>query len=603
MNLNIRLCGIILSFAASLSVTAAIPDGYYDSLEGLSKAQLKDAAKKRVRSHKAVSYNSGTWEAFEKTDVKIVNGREAWWDMYSDNVVYVSEGHPGLNIEHSVANSWWGGSNNDAYKDLFHLNPSNSEANGWKSNYPLGVVVEVKVTNKGVRYDNGVTKVGKPASGTSGGASLVYEPADCYKGDFARAFFYMFTVYDDISWMTSSSDRNYMFDGSAWPSLRPWAYELLLEWARLDPVDDKEINRNEAIYAIQGNRNPYIDIPELAEYVWGSKTSEPFHLGAVADPAVAMPQFEGYPESCKWWEPFTLRISCTEGEIEYAFGNDAFSAYSAAGIEVPQAEYAGQQLKVRARTRLGAGEEARYSSVATLLLTAVDPTLPEPEEGTWTRIQSGDELSENDIYALVETTGDYVMSYNVSSSKSASMLEPTASTAGYSDASKSVITELPGEAARLKFHASGSNYNIEVADENSAFLGWLCSTSAKNLYLSPEINTGCSASVRLDGTAAVITFSGAVTLQYNVQAPRFTTYTSDQGDIALYRFVKSDDPGLTGVQHYDSAPVVYVSGRDIIAPEGAEAYNAGGMRVPLTSLTSGLYIVRTGTKAVKVIVR
>lgn len=603
MNIRVKFLGISLLLSACFSASAAIPDGYYDSLEGLSKEQLKAAAKKKVRSHKSVTYNSGTWDAFEKTDVRIVNGREAWWDMYSDNVVYVSEGHPGLNIEHSVANSWWGGSKNDAYTDLFHLNPSDSEANGWKSNYPLGIVVEVKVTNKGVRYDNGVTKVGKPASGTSGGASLVYEPADCYKGDFARAFFYMFTVYDDISWMTSSSDRNYMFDGSAWPSLRPWAYEMLLEWSRLDPVDEKELNRNEAIYGIQGNRNPYIDIPDLAEYVWGSKTSEPFHLGATADPALSSPAFEGYPESCKWWKPFTLTIYAPVGEIMYAFGDEPFTPYPEHGIEIPQAEFAGQQLKIRARAQVADGDDVRYSSVASLLLTAVDPSIPEPEAGTWARIQSGDGIDENEIYALVETTGDYVMSYNVSSSKSASMLEPTVAAAGFADTSKGVITQLPAETARLKFHTSGSNYCIEVADENNAFLGWLCSTSAKNLYLSPEISTGCTVSVSLEGTETVISFSGAGTLQYNVQAPRFTTYTSDQGNVALYRFVKADDRGQTGVKMDKELPVVYVIGRDIIAPEGSEAYTISGVRVPLTSLTPGLYLVRTGTATVKVLVK
>lgn len=263
----------------SLTIMAKAPENYYSSLEGLNKADLKKAAKNVARHHTAVSYGDQTWNAFAQTDVRMVNGRAVWWDMYSPNEVAVESGHPGMNIEHSVANSWWGGTKNDAYKDLFHLNPSDADANNWKSNYPLGIVKTVQVTSKGVRYDNGVTKVGNPASGASGGAKYVYEPADCYKGDMARAFMYIFTIYDDIAWMSSSDDRNYMFDGSAYPSLRPWAVDLLLEWSRLDPVDTKETDRNEAIYKIQGNRNPFIDCPDLAEYIWGNKKD----LGFVYD--------------------------------------------------------------------------------------------------------------------------------------------------------------------------------------------------------------------------------------------------------------------------------------------------------------------------------
>lgn len=90
-----------------------------------------------------------------KTDVKVVNGKNYWWDMYSNELVLVSSGHGGLNIEHSVANSWWEGTKNDAYKDIHHLNPSNATANSRKGNFPLGKVGTVTWTN-------GVTTVGKP---------------------------------------------------------------------------------------------------------------------------------------------------------------------------------------------------------------------------------------------------------------------------------------------------------------------------------------------------------------------------------------------------------------------------------------------------------
>lgn len=265
--------------ATAATTLAAAPDGYYNSLEGLTGISLKKAVKSvGTRNHRAISYGDDTWEVFKTSDVRNINGTLYYWDMYSNNNVAVSSGKPNssvMNIEHAVANSWWGGTKNDAYKDCFHLNPSNSDANSRKSNYPMA---EIQTGT----WDNGVTFIGKPKSGQGGGATYVYEPADEYKGDFARAFFYMFTVYDNISW---ASKCDWMFDTGSDLLLKPWAYQLLLRWAKNDPVSQKEINRNEAICKKQGNRNPFIDCPDLAEYIWGSKSGQPFHFDGNTDPA------------------------------------------------------------------------------------------------------------------------------------------------------------------------------------------------------------------------------------------------------------------------------------------------------------------------------
>lgn len=264
--------GFIFLSALALTAGASEPQGYYNSLNGLTGKQLRLAAKAKVRSHTVISYGDNTWDAFEKTDILTENGKNYWWDMYSNNRVLISSGHSGLNIEHSVANSWWGKSKNDAYKDIVHLNPSNSDANSRKGNYPL---TELKT----VRWDNGVTFVGTPASGQGGGSTNGYEPADEYKGDFARVFMYMFTVYDDISWADNTA---WMYNKNRDSEIfQQWAIDLLLKWHRRDPVSEKEIKRNDAIYGIQHNRNPFIDRPELAEYIWGSKKGEPYQPGDI----------------------------------------------------------------------------------------------------------------------------------------------------------------------------------------------------------------------------------------------------------------------------------------------------------------------------------
>ena len=269
-----RRISILVAMAAFAAVAidayAGYPSGYYNSLEGKCGAELMQAVKKVVRNHTAIPYGNSTWEVFLDTDVRMVNGTKCWWDMYSNNNVSVSSGHPGMNIEHSIANSWWGGTKNDAYEDIVHLNPSNADANNRKSNYPIAELGTVT-------WDNGVTFIGKPKSGQGGGATYCYEPCDEYKGDFARVFMYMFTVYDDISWRTSNG-YGYMYDTSDPLMFKQWAKELLIRWSSNDPVSQKELDRNDGIYKHQKNRNPFIDLPELADHIWGSKSKEPFTL-------------------------------------------------------------------------------------------------------------------------------------------------------------------------------------------------------------------------------------------------------------------------------------------------------------------------------------
>ncbi len=259
---------ITLPAFTALDARGGYPEGYYDSLNGKCGVALMKAVKAMAAGHTEISYSSGTWEAFHDTDVRKVNGVDCWWDMYSSNNVPVSSGYPGMNVEHSVANSWWGKTKNAAYKDLVHLNPSNSEANNRKANYPLGEL-------ESITWQNGVTFVGKPKSGQGGGATYCYEPADEYKGDFARVFMYMFTTYDNISWKSNTA---WMYDTSNDLMFKSWAQELLLRWSANDPVSDKERQRNDGIQKHQKNRNPFIDLPDLAEHIWGSKKTVPFSV-------------------------------------------------------------------------------------------------------------------------------------------------------------------------------------------------------------------------------------------------------------------------------------------------------------------------------------
>lgn len=282
--------------AFTMAAIAGYPEGYYDRMDGKSKEELKKAAKQCVINHTRLEYYElpNYWQ-YSDVYPELVNGCKRWWEMYSDEVLLIRPGQTGkqafsankMQREHAVPKSWWK-KNGDveytpAYSDMWNLYPSEPTANGAKSNYPFG---ETRTTI----FDNGVTKVGPPKSGYGGGSYYVFEPADEYKGDFARTIFYMATVYDDLTWV-----YNYMFVNNSYPSLLPWAMNMLLQWSRQDPVSQKEIDRNNIVEQYQGNRNPFIDFPNLAEYIWGLGTDETFYLKDQED-SDPIPPITGDPE-------------------------------------------------------------------------------------------------------------------------------------------------------------------------------------------------------------------------------------------------------------------------------------------------------------------
>lgn len=291
-----RFLLISLLVGAVFSLDAAYRPGYYNQMDGKKKEELKSAVKQCVQNHQTLVYSQlpGYWQY---TDVypELVDGCKRWWDMYSDEMCLIRQGQSAfqsfssyrMQREHSVPKSWWK-RNGDveytpAYSDLWNLYPSNGAANQAKLNYSFGPC-------QTATFDNGVSKVGSPKNGYGGGSSRVFEPADEYKGDFARSMFYMACVYPDINWVI-----NYMFRKESYPTLTNWAMNMLLQWAREDKVSQKEIDRNNLVEQYQGNRNPFVDFPELAEYIWGVRTNETFII-ADQESTDPTPPITGDPE-------------------------------------------------------------------------------------------------------------------------------------------------------------------------------------------------------------------------------------------------------------------------------------------------------------------
>lgn len=258
----------VMTATITASANAGIPEGYYSSLKGKKGAELKTAVYDVIKNAKVLNYGSGegaTWWGFYVTD----NDNGYVIDRYSnERRQFGRRGATvsGMNIEHSFPKSWWGGSTNQAYKDLFNLMPSDSKANSSKSNYGMGKVVRAS-------YDNGCIKVGTGEDGFK-----LWQPSEEYQGDFSRGYMYMATAYQNLTFQ--GEGLNSLVNG--YPTLQEWASKQYIEWAKADPVSQQEIDRNEAICEIQGNRNPFIDFPNLMEYIWGDSVNYAF------DPSTTM---------------------------------------------------------------------------------------------------------------------------------------------------------------------------------------------------------------------------------------------------------------------------------------------------------------------------
>jgi len=266
---SLRIFVFILTLLLSFQcVFAQIPDGYYDAASGQSGETLKTTLHGIIDDHTVKSYDY-LWTAFQTTDKKS-NGKV--WDMYSD----VPDGTPSYeftfgsnqcgnygqegdcyNREHSFPKSWF----NDAspmYSDLFHLVPTDGYVNGKRSNYPFGEVGTATWTS-----ENG-SKLG--TCNYPGYSGTVFEPIDAYKGDFARTYFYMAVRYytEDAGWQNNAA-----VNGS---QLTTYSLNLFYQWHLQDTVSQKEIDRNNAVYSIQHNRNPFIDRPDWVDSLWFPST-------------------------------------------------------------------------------------------------------------------------------------------------------------------------------------------------------------------------------------------------------------------------------------------------------------------------------------------
>ncbi|MES2410800.1 MAG: endonuclease [Bacteroidota bacterium] len=262
----------------------SIPPGYYNTATGTGYT-LKTQLFNIIDDHNDRGY-SGLYTTYLTSDIdSFYENNGTMLDMYTENPIgsecefvygggLQDDGTLGnnecerYNREHTIPQSYFGNGVQPMYSDAHFVVPSDKHVNAQRGDLPYGKVNVANWTST-----NGSKRGSNLNSGYSFGFSgTVFEPIDEFKGDFARLFFYFATRYEsDLVgfYTTSTSLSKVMFDGTADHTFSQTFLNILLTWNTQDPVSTKEIVRNDAIYARQNNRNPYIDHNEYVTAIWG----------------------------------------------------------------------------------------------------------------------------------------------------------------------------------------------------------------------------------------------------------------------------------------------------------------------------------------------
>ena len=254
-------------------VFADIPSGYYNGIENKKDESLRETLSDIIDGHSSIAYGNGMHSYYASTDCD----KDGYiLDMYSKCKFKISDAGSSQqkvcdcwNKEHTVPSSWFK-KTKPAYSDFFHIVPTDARINNFRGNIPYGETNNTDYVTDDANKTKGLGHIG--TSSFSGYTGKVYEPDDEYKGDLARNYLYMITRYMTMNFTQADEGKAVFTYTNKKAYFTSYAISLFMKWHREDPVSQKEIDRNNAIYSgVQHNRNPFIDYPYLAEYLWGKE--------------------------------------------------------------------------------------------------------------------------------------------------------------------------------------------------------------------------------------------------------------------------------------------------------------------------------------------
>lgn len=564
--------------AWALLLGAQVPAGYYSAAQGKCGQALKTALYGCIKDHTKQSYDY-LWTAFKKTDVR-ADGKI--WDMYSNATDYEpggpAQGHnysgegDSYNREHSFPKSW--ANNMDTMMtDLHHLVPTDGYVNNRRSNYPFG-----ETNGETYKSANGFSKLG--ACTTAGYTGTVFEPNDEYKGDFARIYFYIVTRYENrvASW---SGD---MLGGSRFPAFSTWARNMLLRWAKEDPVSQKEIDRNNKIDSIQHNRNPFVDYEGLEQYIWGDLASTPVDLYNYVPPyggsggsttIVAAPVLS--PGGGEIAPGESVTITCGTAGATIYYSTDEGETWGA-GTSPVSVEVGSEEGSITIVTYATAGSGISERIVAAYTITG-EATQPTDRTGIYEPVTSADQLVAGKRYLIVCPSKKLAAGPLVASKPYFESVSLVLTAEGNADATATPTVQpfvLGGKSGAWTFALEGTE----------SYLSWESGNSLGASAATGDASTQWLITTSSDATELQSAKDTRRTVRYNASSPRFACYTSGQTAVQLYVERRGDDltaidavvPGDPSCYSDGNSPVYDLQGRRVTNPKHG-VYIRGGKKI------------------------
>lgn len=592
--------------------TGSYSGSYYSGVTATSGKSLQDQLTSIISSGAVNVGYDGLFDVYPDSDARPEDG--TLFDMYGDIHFPTDSKKCGnysavgdcWNREHSIPKSWWGSTKNEKYSDAHHLLPTDGYVNNWRSNYPLGEVSSIK---NSYTFKGGVTGVSKL------GTNNVFEPADVYKGDFARIYFYFATRYQGGA--TSGNGASVFSTNQTNFYLTESAKTLFLKWHKADPVSIKEVNRNNGVFLHQKNRNPFVDHPEYVEAIWegtpvttdkvtlsastlsfaydsaGAKISatssdgsqiswvsnntsivtvssatsssgaeitiRPVSAGSTTVTASATINSHVVSASC------TVAVTKTLSTLSYTGTPNKTSYYNGqtfdpTGLTVT-AKYTDNtsedvtNLVTWSPNPLTTGTTSVTGSYGGQSVTINGLTVidkPTPAGTTYSKVTSGADLAAGDR-VVIASYANKTIAGQLSNTYLSSI--SAADSVFNSDGSK--ITTLPSDASVFELGSVSGGWTL-TSDE-----GQLYSSAAKNVNFSANGTGTWSISISSGEATIASTTSGNGAIKYNSQSPRFTTYASGQVTPNLY---KQDYSSPLASIMAISAKTDYYEGDEFIKP-------------------------------------
>ena len=511
----------VLSLEGS-KIEAASYDSYYTDVNTTSGQALINSLTDLIDGHKQLGY-SNRLSAYPKTDMK--DGYI--WDMYSNEKYTMSdtgdsassEGQ-GFNTEHTVPQSWFN-KNEPMRSDLFHIYPTDIKVNSIRSSYLYG-----ETSNPTTVTKNG-SKLG--SSTFEGYNGTVFEPIDEYKGDLARTYFYMATRYSQQlgSWTAGESQK--VFKGS-YPYLTTYAINLFMKWHELDPVSEKETSRNNAVQAIQNNRNPYIDHPEYVDMIWSDyKTisstykvtyscdsnvffnytdNTKYNSGSLISSPNVIPAKEGYT-FIGWTSNLNTKEIWDFNTNKITKNLTLYPLFKASSFEAFTSE---------------------VSQIKTQLLTNFVETTNETLAGDgYKKVTNSDDLKAGDKVIVVNENKSVALS-KTQNNNNRGQAEVSITNNSISSISNDV------QVITLELGSVNGTFAFNVGD------GYLYAASSGSNHLKTQNSIDANASFKIDivNNKTTVIAQGSNTrnnLMYNNSANLFSCYSSGQAEVSIYKEV------------------------------------------------------------------